>query len=146
MDVFALLSTKSFFALLFTVIAVGRQLKPMLIDDIDEDQRPYVMMKVAQATISYFLMYYSIRNLPLVEVSLVNNMVPILIAILSFLILSERLKLREVAALLISFAGITILVLEHGNKEKEEGDGTLWAFVALFAACLSIALGFLLLR
>lgn len=114
MDVFALLSIKSFFAFLITVLIVGTNLKKMMVDDIEEDQKKYVFIKVCQASFSYFLLYYSIRNLPLVEVSLVNNMVPVLVAVLSFMLLGEGLRLREVIALIISFAGITLLVLEGG--------------------------------
>ena len=116
---FQLLALKSFFAVLITFLYIRKDLIRFLITDIERDQWKYIFYKTCQGISSYFLLYYGIQNLPLVIVSLINNTVPIIIAILSFLILSEGLRVREVFALLLSFGGIIIYILG-----KDVGPGT----------------------
>jgi drug/metabolite transporter (DMT)-like permease len=72
-----------------------------------------------------------VKSLPLVLVGIVANMIPLVTAVLGFFILGERLNRFEKVCILLSFAGVAIMV-----TGKEEGAGgltgyTLIAIVAL---------------
>ncbi len=55
-------------------------------------------------------MYTAIQALPLIMVVLVKNTGPLVTAVLSYLILKERLTRFDVALLLISFSGVVLLI------------------------------------
>jgi drug/metabolite transporter (DMT)-like permease len=55
--------------------------------------------------------------LPLVEVSLVINLIPLCTAVLGYIILKDKLTGFEVLCLLIAFTGVTVLII--GSQQAE---------------------------
>ena len=69
------------------------------------------------------MLSYAVAYLPLVEVSVIINVSPVIIAVLGFFLLSEVIKLREIIALLVSFGGITLLIYGRENyNESSKGN------------------------
>ena len=69
------------------------------------------------------MLSYAVAYLPLVEVSVIINVSPVIIAVLGFFLLSEVIKLREIIALLVSFGGITLLICGRENyNESSKGN------------------------
>lgn len=66
---------------------------------------------------THFLLFYSVESLPLVEVSLVINLVPLCTAVLGYFILKDRLNFYEVFCLILAFAGVTVLVIGSQTEE-----------------------------
>ena len=56
--------------------------------------------------------YTSIKYLPLVYVSLVSNLGPLLTAVFSFFLLKKGLSKLDTAVLLVSFGGVCLLITE----------------------------------
>lgn len=80
-----------------------------------------LLSKTVQGVLTHFMFYYGVEHLPLTEVTLISNISPIVVAILSYFILKEGLRMREVFALIISFAGILCLIIGRdgsGNGQK----------------------------
>jgi len=97
-----------------------------------------LILRCTQGLLSFLCIYYSLKHLPLVVVSLVTNLSPITIAILSYLVLKERLARIDVVILVVSFAGVIILILgsvkesRESHKQDEEYNSRMyWAFGAL---------------
>ena len=74
-------------------------------------------LRVAQGMFNMFCTYYVIKYFPLVYVSIVANTAPLLIAFFAFLIYRERLTSLDIAVLLVSFLGVSVLIT--GSLEKE---------------------------
>jgi drug/metabolite transporter (DMT)-like permease len=72
---------------------------------------------------------------------------PLMIAILSFFILREGLKGREIIALLLSFSGVMCLVFGRKDSIKsEEGELELLAILLLILGTFLTSCGFIFLR
>ena len=59
--------------------------------------------------------YRSIKYFPLIFVSLISNLTPLLTAILSFFILKEKLAKLDIIILFVSFIGVTLLITGHNS-------------------------------
>ena len=60
---------------------------------------------------THFLLFYSISTLPLVEVSLVINLVPLCTAALGYFVFGDKLTIYEFLCLMLAFAGVTVIVI-----------------------------------
>lgn len=72
----------------------------------------------------------ALRNLPLVLVSIIMNMVPLVTAVLGYLILKERLQNFEKVCLLFSFVGVAIMITGR-DSEKQVSPYPLFALIAI---------------
>lgn len=92
-------------------------------------------------------MSYAIQKLSLVEVSLISNLMPLMIALLSFFILKEQIMKNEIVALIVSFSGVLILALGRDAKiSSSEGELEIFALLFLILGTFTQALGFLILK
>ena len=55
----------------------------------------------------------ALKQLPLIMTSMSQNTVPMITGILGFFLLKERLSAFEVSCLVLSFAGVSIMVIGH---------------------------------
>jgi drug/metabolite transporter (DMT)-like permease len=74
-----------------------------------------------------------VKSLPLVLVGIVANMIPLVTAVLGFFILGERLNRFEKVCILLSFAGVAIMVT---GKEAGAGGLTGYTLIAIVALIL----------
>lgn len=87
------------------------------------------------AVLAYFA---SIAHLPVGVATLLNSSSPVFVAFFSAVFLREPLRWHAVLALLISSAGVTMVVL--GNVQPaahQQGSSLLWALIGLGSAVLS---------
>jgi drug/metabolite transporter (DMT)-like permease len=81
--------------------------------------RKYVkdlISRVIQGLILMVAIYTSIKYFPLVFVSLVSNLTPLLTAVLSYVLFKKGLSRLDTTILIVSFIGVTVLIT--GNQPK----------------------------
>jgi drug/metabolite transporter (DMT)-like permease len=61
----------------------------------------------------------SVKELPLVLVSMSNNTVPLITAVLGYFMLKEKLGTFDIGCLAASFTGVTIIVVGHSIYGKD---------------------------
>ncbi len=66
--------------------------------------------------------YLSIKYFPLVFVSLITNIAPLILAFFAFLIFREKLNGFDVFNLLVSFLGVAILITGTFEPTVSEGE------------------------
>ena len=74
----------------------------------------------------------AIKTLPLVLVSIMANLVPLVTAVLSYFILGEKLNTIERIGLVVSFAGVAVMV----SAKYSNGPGYAYPLYALATAML----------
>lgn len=79
------------------------------------------------------LYYHGLSQLTSQEACILNYLWPMMIVLFSALLLGEKITVRTVAALLLSFSGVVVLTL--GGEGHTEGDALLGT-----AACVTAAL------
>lgn len=88
------------------------------IADIPRDMAFTLAVRVCQGMFNMFCTYYVIKYFPLVYVSIVANIAPLLIALFAFLIYREKLTALDVGVLLVSFAGVSVLITGSVSSDK----------------------------
>ena len=68
-------------------------------------------VRCAQGLVSFYFIYYALRYLPLVFVSLVMNLSPITTAIMSYCILGEKLSKLDIGILIVCLGGMIVLIM-----------------------------------
>lgn len=81
-----------------------------------------LVSRVMQGLVLMVAIYTSIKNFPLVYVSLVSNMTPLLTAVASYFLFKKGLSKLDTALLVISFIGVTLLITGSPKKEAEVDD------------------------
>jgi drug/metabolite transporter (DMT)-like permease len=99
---------------------------------IPKDKLGSLVSRILQGLVLMVLIYTSIKNFPLVFVSLVQNLTPLLTAVLSYLLFKVALSRQDTVVLLASFIGVTVLITGG------EGGSSAWSGEDLIipAACL----------
>lgn len=88
-----------------------------MITSVPRDSYWNLVLRCAQGLIAFSCVYYAVKYLPLVFVALVMNLSPIFIAILSYIILHEKLNKLDIIILAISFAGVILLITGSINED-----------------------------
>ena len=81
-----------------------------------------LVSRVMQGLVLMVAIYTSIKNFPLVYVSLVSNMTPLLTAVASYFLFKKGLGKLDTAILVVSFIGVTLLITGSPKKEAEVDD------------------------
>jgi drug/metabolite transporter (DMT)-like permease len=76
-----------------------------------------LVSRVMQGLVLMVAIYTSIKNFPLVYVSLVSNMTPLLTAVASYFLIKKGLSKLDTAILVVSFIGVTLLITGSPTKE-----------------------------
>lgn len=97
----------------------------VMVRTIPKDNWIIIIIRSSAASIAYIGVYYGLQYLPMVESQLITNMAPLLVAVVAYFFMAERLTTVDIIALIISFAGIIIMCF--GNAEASAsgsgGDG-----------------------
>ena len=88
--------------------------KHVMWDTVGKNDIKPLLGRVISGFISLTSTIIAIKSLPLVLVSIFNNLVPLVTAILSFVILGERLSGFEKICAVLSFAGVAIMLTGEG--------------------------------
>ena len=92
------------------LVIMNVKTKHYMIDTIPKKQIPVLIMRCALGLFNMFCMYYAIKFFPLVYVSLIQNMAPLLVALASYVFYKIPLTRLDTVVLLISFIGAILLV------------------------------------
>ena len=95
------------------------RIKKFMIDKIRKERIPFLVFKVIQGLISHIVVFNAIRYLPMVEVALIINTMPLFTAVFGYCFLNESLSPTEIASLAISFIGIIVLVTGKHQASEE---------------------------
>jgi len=79
--------------------------------DIQKEQRWLLISRSFLVSMSSVIYAQAAKVLPLVEISLVLNTTPLVTAVLGYFLLRDVLKSFDIAMLIISCIGVTILLL-----------------------------------
>ena len=90
-------------------------------------QRPALVSRSVAGAISVFLYFFALRSIPLSHAVLLNNTSPVLTALGAVLVLGERPSWLKAACLMVSMAGVWLLLQTDGGGPI--GIGT-WAAAA----------------
>ncbi len=91
---------------------------------IPREQLPNLAFRVINGVLFMVCVYTAVKYLPLVYISLVNTLGPLLIAVLSYFILRVALSKLDITILLVSFFGVIILITGTLNEEEFENPTT----------------------
>ena len=95
---------------------MNSQTKHIMVDIIPSEMRLSLAYRITQGIVSTFFLYNAVKQLPLVEVALVTNLMPLFTAFFGCLFLGERLNQFEIFVLIVSFTGVVIMIL--GGKKQ----------------------------
>lgn len=79
-------------------------------DSIPRDQLPALVTRIVQGMFNMYCAYLSIKYFPLVFVSLITNIAPLILAVFAYLLYREKLSALDIFNLLVSFLGVAILI------------------------------------
>lgn len=96
-------------ALIFTAL-MNKNITYYMYSSIERKHYSSVAIRVAIGIMMLVCIYTSVKYLPLVYVSLVSNLTPLLTALFSYLFLKKGLGRLDTAILLTSFAGVILLI------------------------------------
>lgn len=85
---------------------------------VPKNQRVNLAYRTLQGVATTFFLYDAVRYLPLVEVALITNLMPLFTALFGYWLLKEVLTIADVIMLFASFSGIVVLIL-GGQSAKE---------------------------
>ena len=78
---------------------------------------PLILMALTGAVFFNVFMYLALKRTSADNVGLLSALNPVAIALASFLLLREKLRLQQVAGMLVSLIGV-LIVVSHGNWER----------------------------
>jgi drug/metabolite transporter (DMT)-like permease len=91
-----------------------------MFEAIPASQYKSLVIRILQGTAGMFCSYFAIKYFPLVLVSLVSNITPLLVALFSYILYRVGLSRMDIANLIISFIGVAILIT--GTKHQSNGE------------------------
>jgi drug/metabolite transporter (DMT)-like permease len=81
-----------------------------MVTNIPREMYNTLALGLVVGSINVFAVYYCVMFLPVVIVTLVSNLTPLILALLSYLIYKVKLTGIEVGVLIMSFVGFIILI------------------------------------
>ena len=94
------------------------RVKHFMYDTIPKSQVLVLFLRVFIGIFSMFCQYYTIKYFPLVFVSLVQNLAPLLVALTSYVLYKQALTHLDTSVLLLSFIGVIMLVTGGAKKSN----------------------------
>lgn len=94
--------------------------KHFLYTSIDPKLYKALAMRVIISAVFLGFLYYALKYLPLVFISLVINTAPFLTAVLSYLLLRVKISFVDCMILVVSFGGVAVMVTGTISKEDEQ--------------------------
>ncbi|CDW80631.1 drug metabolite transporter permease [Stylonychia lemnae] len=117
-----------------------------MIDSVKPHLRGVLLYRTLQGNFTLLLLYHAVKYLPLVQVALIINLMPLFTAIMGYYYLNERLKILEIIVLIVSFIGVAVLIVGGPNeKEKSELEQTDSSSSAINVSFLEYVIASLLL-
>jgi drug/metabolite transporter (DMT)-like permease len=114
-----LLVLRSFASVSIMLAIMNLKTKHYMFDTIPKGQILILITRVCLGLFNMFCQYYTIKYFPLVIVSLMQNMAPLLVALTSFLLYKLPLSRMDTSVLLVCFIGVILIVTGNAAKSKD---------------------------
>ncbi|CDW77318.1 membrane protein [Stylonychia lemnae] len=114
-----LIVIRTFFSMMFYAILINVNVKEVLYTSIPRENVKNLILRCVQGVVMFPLLMIAVKYLPLVFIALASNMAPLFTALLSYLIIREKLKPLDISVLLISFVGVIILITGAPDTKNE---------------------------
>lgn len=124
---------RSVFGIAVMVIMLHVNLKKDTWDSVTKDKVGSLIFKTASSTTTNIIRYSAAKYLPLTIVSVISNLTPIVVVVLAYLILKEKIKSFDLVMMLLTLLGIFGVIF--GGKDttdegsEEDADSALPMFV-----------------
>ena len=96
-------------ASIFTIL-MNRKIPYYMYYGIDKKHYRGLLIRVVMGLLALVSVYTAVKYLPLIYVSLVTSLSPLLTAIFSYFIFKKGLSKLDIAVLIVSFIGVIILI------------------------------------
>ena len=116
-----LITARNSFAVLIVTCIMNKDIKYYMIDSVPREQYKSLAIRCFQGSFAFVCLLTSIKYFPVVIVTLVSNIGPLLIALFSFVLHKVKLSRLEIVILLVSFAGCIVLITGTLAPTKEGG-------------------------
>lgn len=83
-------------------------------------------------TIGVILWFYAMTRIPIAEVTAMNYLTPVYVTLLAALVLSEKLAIRRILAIVVALAG-AMIILRPGFRELDPGHFAMLGTALLFS-------------
>ena len=107
---------RSVFSAIIILLVMNVKTSYYMFKSIPKEQIQPLLYRIAQGIFNMFSNYFAIKYFPLVSVSLVSNISPLLVALFSYILYKVALQKLDIINLIISFIGVTLLIT--GTPEK----------------------------
>jgi drug/metabolite transporter (DMT)-like permease len=94
-----------------------------MIESVTDETRWPLIYRTAQGILTMFMLYNATEYLPLVQVALIVNLMPLFTAVLGYWYLREHLSVLEVVVLIVSFVGVAVLIAADSNQQDADDNG-----------------------
>ena len=111
-----MLVLRSIFSVFVILALMNTKTKYYMFEAVPRDQFKNLLSRILFGTASMFCSYFAIKYFPLVLVSLVTNITPLLVALFSYFLYKVGLARMDIANLILSFLGVAILI--SGDPES----------------------------
>ena len=118
---FPMLFMRSVFGIALMVGEVNIHLKRDTYDSVTRDQVGSLIFKTFTGTMTNIINYSVTKFIPLTIISIVNNLSPIIVVVLAFLILKEVIRKFDIVMILLTLVGIFGVIFGGSNTTGDDG-------------------------
>ena len=125
-----LLFVRSCSSCIFLSLLMNRKIGHFMYSAIDPKYYGALAFRVSLQIAWLVCVYTSVKSLPLVYIALVSTLIPLLTALISYFFLKKGLNRLDVGVLIVSFAGVIVLILGaegHDGEAINESDDEITA-------------------
>ncbi len=122
-----LILLRSLSSILIFLCIMNRNIYNYLVTNVPRHLYKTLLLRCSIGCFQFTSVYYCIMYFPVVFVTLIQNLSPLLIALFSYALYRVKLNLIEVGVLIVSFVGFIILVtgsFKESTEELENVDAT----------------------
>ena len=102
---------RSTWSLSILLLMINVRVKKIMVDSVRKDDYPYLAFRSLSSTFTQIINTFSSKYIPLTIIGVVNNLSPLIVVLMAFIFLGERLKVIEIVFLGFLAAGIFVTVI-----------------------------------
>jgi len=119
LSVFQITLLKAIIANTILGLSLNKRLKSIMWDTVHVDTIPSLCFKTFQGSIGVLLAYYAIRAFQISTVGIVSSISPLLVCLMAYLVLGEKVKATEIVGLVIVIIGIILVVIGVQGTDRQ---------------------------
>lgn len=139
-----ILTYRSIISSCITVLLLNKNLKKSLYDELPTECIPALAARCVQITLSIQVNYSAIYYFPLTYVNMFQNISPMVVVVLCYLIYNETMSNQEIIALVLAFFAVTMTIM--GGYQGQSANSSTAGLIMLILNPFVIASGQLLMR